>query len=207
MKAIELKKLITNFDKKKTVIVTLILGIIIFCELYLILPHQIKGIVLTTKEITKLKKGIANLKKEYNRMKSLMQEEPTAKDKVSSSSKKIYASSELPVLLKNISQIANNNNVRVVQISFNEEKNGMTKGKTPTKKATKNKKDSLLIEKYLAFNIEMEIEAGYHNIGRFLTDLDNSDAVLETTELSISIKPQDILKQEAKLTLRTYVKP
>ena len=52
----------------------------------------------------------------------------------------------------------------------------------------------------------MDLSAGYHQLGKFINELENAQVFVIVQELKIEPQPGNYLKQKAALTLKTYVK-
>ena len=113
------------------------------------------------------------------------------KDKVSVLGDKIRSKEEVPIILERISELANKYHIRVDQIMpMFDDQELIMKGKEG---------------KYFSLPIMIDARSNYHDFGRFLTDVENSDISLTVEKFSILANAQDTLKHTVKLTLQAVV--
>lgn len=203
MKKVNLIDYLLDLDKRKTKILLFVFSCLIIIDLLIVFPWQVKAIKNYSNKIKELKSNLANFKKEYARMQELTQQ--GGKDLTANfGRKKIYPVQDLPILLNFLSRLANENSLRIMELKSKKATEAKAK---ESAKAKKKAKSNISKENFSSFLIEMEIEGGYHSLGKFLAGLQNHDTVFIVEELSLSFNPENMLNQEGKLVLRTYVKP
>lgn len=174
-------------DRKKTILALIVVGIIIYSDFSFVLKTQVKAAADARSKIAKLKKDIETVNKD----KVLLQQD-AQKDKEPPKPIKIYSQGEIPLLLNEISVIANDNNIKVMEINPSRD----TKGKDKSSKG----------EDFVALRIKLDLMGEYHNLGSFLNQLENGGQPIFAEEIKISRNPEDYLKEEVSLILKTYVK-
>ncbi|MFH1678510.1 MAG: type 4a pilus biogenesis protein PilO [Candidatus Omnitrophota bacterium] len=69
----------------------------------------------------------------------------------------------------------------------------------------KNLRTPLSVEGYSPAIIDLEITAGYHQLGRFLSELENHSTLIAVEELDIRCSDEDPSEHEVELKIKTYV--
>jgi len=59
--------------------------------------------------------------------------------------------------------------------------------------------------KYFALPILIECRSGYHDFGRFLTEIEKNDVFLMIEKFTITANTQDMLKHSIKLTVNAII--
>ena len=99
--------------------------------------------------------------------------------------KKLISPEQISWLIEEISRLANQEEVRILQLSPVREKSQ---------------------EKSLFTLIKLELYAGYHQLGRLLAELENYPILLQIEELDIE-QSKDPFKQDINLRLKAYLSP
>ncbi len=181
-------------SNKKIILIVLVFLVVCYFDYTFILQSQFKSakelgleIINTEKNINKLNKELSNLEEQKRKMAG-SEKEGLAKVK------KIISAEEIPLLLNEISDIANNNQIKIMQIK-------------PAKEV-KDVKSSLPL-KAQDFGLELitlELVCDYHNFGKFLNILENNQVFLTLEELKISPIAGNYFSQNVRMVLKTYVK-
>ena len=138
------------------------------------------GIVKLKNDLKALDLGLKNMQALKLQQKNL----PPVK------AKKIIFDSQLASLLNDISKIGNANNVTILQI----------------KPSRDTQKSGAAAPKFSPVSISLDLICGYHNLGKFINDLENNQTFISIESLKIEARPEEVLKQRVSLTLKTYVK-
>jgi Tfp pilus assembly protein PilO len=186
----EIKKvnLIEKFalDNKKIVLILIISTMFLYLDFNFLLKAQMNWAKKSADGMVKLKNdfkvldfGLKNMQDMKSQQKNLSQ----------GKAKKIIFDYQLASLLQDISKIGNANNVRILQI----------KPSRDTQKAAASLKFSPV-------SISLDLICGYHNLGKFINDLENSQTFISVESFKIEARPEEVLRQRVSLTLKTYVK-
>lgn len=173
-------------DKKKVFLIGLVCLILIYLDLRYLLKWQFSALSGTNKKITDLKRQIASLKQNLESIQDLRNK----KSQLSVEKKKVLTQDQLPSLLENISVLANKHNVKIIQMR-------------PLKPAADNKKTPAV--NFSPLELDLDLSAGYHQLGSFISDLEESRELMEVKEFRISSDPADVAHQKVDLTLRVYI--
>jgi Tfp pilus assembly protein PilO len=178
-------------DKQKLIAVALAFVVIVYVDFSFILKAQVKAISDIKVKVSKLQGDILAVKRDMSAM-----QQNRAKEKISAPAKKIVSEGELLSLLEQISQIAKDNSVRVSQIS------PQKSNRPPPAKPGQPQPQSA----FLAVFIKLDLACGYHSLGAFINDLENSDYAMSVEDIRIISDPGAGQKERVSLTLKTYVK-
>jgi Tfp pilus assembly protein PilO len=178
-----------NLDDKKVALLIPVCVIILLLDLVFLVRLQCQGIMNAGAKITKLSKDTDSLNKNL-----LLIEQSKIKQQKDGAliTKKVISEEELPSLLQDIYDIANKRDVKITDIK--------------PSKDPKAKEESVAGLKLLPVIIALDLTCGYHNLGSFLNDLDNSATFVTVQEMKISNSGQDFAQRSVSLNLKTYVK-
>jgi len=175
-------------DNKKIALILIASLMLLYLDINFLFKAQMNGFKKSAEELTKtgndlkiLDAGLKNMREVKSKQKNL----PENQAKV----KKIIFESQLVSLLQDISKIGNANNVKILQI----------KPSRDTLKAP-------AASKFSPVSISLDLICGYHNLGKFINDLENDQAFISVESLKIEAQPDDALRQKVSLILKTYVK-
>ena len=107
-------------------------------------------------------------------------------DKVTHYEKMLPAEREIPSLLENLSDMAKSSNVKIIGI-------------TPT--VTAGEKGTI----YQELPILINAKSGYHELGRFLSSLENSERFIKVADIDIKANSSNPKKHDVDLLLLTYI--
>lgn len=178
-----------KLDQKKITLIVIVCVFIIYADLNFIFRMQLNNLKALSPKISQLKKDIAALNKGLIEIKGL-KKQPLPKTGV----KRIISEDKIPDLLEFISETANTNNVRIMQVKPVKEARAVD-GKTVA-----------VAGKLSAFFIEMSLKSGYHNLGAFINALENAEDFLAVQDIKVSRDKSDYMRQDISLVLKTYVK-
>jgi Tfp pilus assembly protein PilO len=182
-----------EWDKKKIVILIAVCLALVCLDFITLLKFQIQQIKKPSSPLKELKTDIDNLNKELatlQELKNKQKEIKTASTKV----KKIISEEQITPFLQRISELANKNKVVMLQI-------------TPSKDITgKGKKTVEEEPKFPPLFLTLDLTCDYHDFGRFINDLENAEEFVDIDDIKIEPDKRNYLKENIKLTLRTYVK-
>lgn len=182
-----LAKFANKLDNKKIALIILVCLTIVYLDFTFIFKLQLQGIRNSKAKIVKLKEGLETLNKDL----IIMQQTP-AKQETNIKPKEVIIEGKLPLLLQEISDIANQFDVKIMQIK--------------TAQDTKSQEEIIAPVKLSAIFINLDLSSGYHSLGGFINGLENSKRFIAVKELRITRSPSDYLRQSVSLVLKTYVK-
>lgn len=180
-----------QLDKKKIFFIVLGSFVILYLDFVFLIGLQFKHIKNISPKIIKLKQDMENFSKELATMQDLKGKQVETKQKALLKAKKVISEEQIALLLQSISDVANKNNVSISKI-------------LPSK--AKEERASAGTLKLTSLLITLDLSCGYHNLGRFLNDLENAENFITVQEMKITYSSSDYLRQNVNLVLKTYVK-
>lgn len=170
-------------------------GLIILClDVRFLLKLQFQKIKDASPKVVKLKADIDNLSRELVNLQDLQRRQSQLKQEGALKAKKIISEEEMPLLLQRISDLANKNKVSITQIKPSQEVKA------------KEKKASTGAVKFSPVLITLDLSGGYHNLGNFLSDLENMEEFVAAEEMKITRALSDYVTENVNLVLKAYVK-
>lgn len=188
---------LSNIDLKKAQPQVLIFAVLISCVLlalliFFILIPQVNKI---TDILSKTGKAMSDLKEaqiEVSRIDKYKTDIATFKEKVDLYEKKLPAEQEIPSLLENLSTLAKKSSISIV---------GITPVAPASAKDQKTQKSSI----YQEFPILVSAKSGYHELGSFLSSLENADRFMKVVDIEVSLNKTTPKKHDVDLMVYTYI--
>lgn len=181
-----------KLNSKKLPLIILVSLIAIYIDYASLMKLQLQGIRTLTPKIVKLKEDINSLAKDLSRVQDLKKKIDTKEETQIPKLKKIISEGEAPLLLQAISDMANQNKVRIMQIN--------------TLRDTKVKEEIIAAESLLPITVTLDLSCTYHSLGSFINSLENARQFMQLQDMKIIRNSRDYLLESVSLTLKTYVK-
>jgi len=179
-----------KLDNKKIFLIAFVGLLIVYVDFAFIIKLQLQGIRTATPKIIKLKKDVDNLAKDLSWMQDL--ERKASKDKRTLKPKEIISEDKVLLLLQEVSDLANKNRVKIMQIN--------------TSKDAKVQEEVIAGEKLSPIIITLDLTCGYHSLGSFINALENARQYIDVEDMKIIRDPRDYLLQNVNLVLKTYAR-
>ena len=181
-----------KLDKQKKILIVIFCVLIVYVDTTFILKSQSSGIKSLDPKITRLKNDLANLRQSLGSMRATQGKPGLTAKKAITKSSKILSEGQISGLLQDISSLANKFDIQLGQIR-------------PSRQ-TINAKDALTGDKpFIPIIINLDLTCSYHNLGKFINELEGMQVFLSVQELVISAQLPDYMKQKVSLMLKTYV--
>lgn len=182
-----------KLDNKKIILILLVCLVILYIDFASFIKLQLHCIKTLTPKILNLKKDIHNLTKDLSAMEDLEQRQTTDKKQIEASKlKEIISEDQIALLLQGISDIANKNKIRVMQIN--------------TIRDIKVQEEVIGGQKLLPITITLDLSCTYHLFGSFINDLEKAGQFIDLQNMKIMRDPNDCFIEDVNLVLKTYVK-
>lgn len=192
-----------NWDNKKITLLVLCILVILYIDYSFIINPQINNLKLLKPKIATLKKDIDVLSKDLANLSQFKKEQS---NNTGAKNIKVISEKELSFLSEDISNIANKNNMRIMQINPLKAKDTKeTKNAKETKDGKEVKKETKAAN-FTTFNIGLDLSGSYHNLGKFVNELENGDKFLAVQAIKIAPEKDSYLRHKISLVLITYVK-
>jgi Tfp pilus assembly protein PilO len=177
-------------DRNKLVIAISVIALVLLLDFSLVLRAQTRALRTIKPKIAKLRTDLKNLNIDSVRMQR--QEEGLSAEQA----KNIVLPGQIPWVIEEISRLANQQKVKIFQIKPARE--------MPSAKAPRQARGPEA-ENYSSILIDLDMSSGYHQLGRFLAELENHPVFLQVEDLDISQDNEAVFEHKIKLRLKTYV--
>jgi hypothetical protein len=158
-----------------------------------LLKLQLNWIKSSAARAQKIQADVDSLERNLAKMEKIKKEQ-LAKGALKAKQKKLILEQEVSALLKDISALANKNDVRIIQMKPLKEEESAAQ-----------EKKGLPARAFPLF-INLEMVSDYHHTGSFINALENNEAFLAVDSLKMANQGTDYLKQKVNLVLKTFVK-
>ena len=175
-------------DKKKLTGAIVVIVAVLFIDFSFILGAQMRLLATLSPKITKLRQDLKNLNSDLIKMQR--------KDSglATSGGKRIIQADEISWVIEEISRLADQNEVKISQIKPGRETLKKETSPSPSRR-----------EEYSSTLVDLDVSAGYHQLARFLADLENHPVCLEVEELNIEHNEKNPFEHNVDLSLKIYV--
>lgn len=187
-------KIAGRLKEQKVLVILIVCPVLLYLDFAFIIKSQLNSIKTSLTRTTRLKTDIDNLNKDLAIIQRLKSSPSGVAQKITPESREIINDEGIPSLLQYISDAANKNNVRILQIKPFKD----LKAKQAGPAAPQDKPDPLLIT--------LDLSCDYHNFGKFINELENKKFFISAEEIKIRPDPGDSFKQAISAVLKTYVK-
>ena len=185
-----MKKVLENImlDKKKIALAVLACVVVLYIDFSFFLKPQIQNTVNLGARIRQLKSDIGTLNNDLLSLQQMKKEYT----ELLSKTKKIINQEQLPILFKEISDMARKSNIKIMQLK-------------PVKEGAE-QEDASAQGNFMPVVLELNLTGPYHALGRFISNLESSEQFMAVQGLSISANTADYMKQKISLTIMTTVR-
>lgn len=163
----------------------------LIADYFVILQFQLRSLGSLNPKITTLSQELTSVQNNIQRLPQFKQERERLQAELEKTNRKIRTKEEVPVLLENISLIANRNGVRIEQIRPDQ----------AVDKPILTNEDG----KYFSIPVVVEAASGYHHFGRFLNQLETEGDLVTIPDFMIASSDKDTQRHRIKLTINAVV--
>ncbi|MFA5146053.1 MAG: type 4a pilus biogenesis protein PilO [Candidatus Omnitrophota bacterium] len=178
-------------NKKQTMIFgSLVLVFVIVAYFYLLIGPQVTRLTESLSAMGKMMADINTAEALIKKKALFVKNIEEYKGKVDFYEKRLPAQQEIPSLLENLSRIAQEANVKILGI-------------TPLSASLKDQqaqKDKI----YNEIPILISAKSGYHELGVFLSDLENADRFMKVVDIEIKANKVTPKRHDVELIVCTY---
>ena len=161
-------------------------------DLNFILRPQIGGVIDLSGRAARMKADLKNAQSDIANIGLFKKEIASYEGKIGSYEKMLPAEKEIPALLEYLSEIAGVSNVRIV---------GIVPVTAPVSKDVKDHKDRI----YQEIPILITAKSGYHELGAFISKLENSDRFMKVIDIDIKANKATPALHDVELMVLTYI--
>ncbi|MDD5174227.1 MAG: type 4a pilus biogenesis protein PilO [Candidatus Omnitrophica bacterium] len=190
-----------NFDFKsidlkdphtQTLLLTVLVSLIAAAlYLYFVFVPQVIRVFKLTADAGRMNSELKSARVLIKDFESLSRSLKEQSRKVESYEKKLPAEQEIPALLENLSNMAKNSNIKIVGI-------------VPAMSYFKDEKPVKQSQIYREIPILITAKSGYHELGRFLSNLENADRFMKVADIDIKANKANPKKHDVELMVCTY---
>jgi len=175
-------------DRNKLILAGVVVLAILFIDFSFVLTSQRRAVRAVNSDIARLSKGLGDLEADLSRMQRQEAGLPVGQEK------SLALAGQMPWVIEEISRLANQQGVKIFQVR-------PVRG-APAQRASGRPAET---EQYLPVLINIEVSAGYHQLGRFLAALESHPVFMEVKELNIGRREKNPFEHGINLVLKTYV--
>ena len=178
-----------NSREKLMIVVGAVLALAAIDNFLLIMPSA-HSFLTTGPRLATLKRDLQTLKEDRRNEALIQKNWEETKATLAQSEKSLISANELPTLLENLSQLAQNTGVKIISLNPREEL------------SLKNTKPAI----YPIIPIDLRAVAGLHELGAFLSKLEGGQTFFRVADIKISVNPSHLTQHSVELRLETYRK-
>ena len=188
---IKISELISKIDEKNRHYFLIgALLFVFFLDYFILMRPQLVTLTKINPEIKMLSQDIEKTREDIQKLSFYQSEVKRLESLLAETSQKVKSKEEVSIILEQISRMANQNNVKIDQLMpFIEDQKVLLDD---------NKRS------YYALPILVQARSGYHDLGRFLNQLEKSNLFLYVTSFSI-ITGEDARAHALKMNLQAIV--
>lgn len=191
-KSIDFKNIdFKNTQTQQILVAGLIFLITFVLYLYFVFVPQFVRVPTLFRKVSKITAELKSAKSTGAEMEGLKKKLMEYNEKVEWYEKKLPVEREIPNLLENLSDMAKGSNIKITSI--------MPAQASPENNAQRQSK------LYQEIPIRITAKSGYHELGRFLSNLENSDRFMKVTDIEIKANKASPKQHDIDLTVCTYI--
>lgn len=189
-----------KFDTKKLIFAALVVALFFYLDFTFLLNPQKLKIKNANQKIAKLKEDLSSLNNDLVQMQRF-ESAKGGKREEALKFKRLISEGELVSLLQEISRLARDNNIQIIQMK-------PSKGAKESRvsERSKNKASSSGGDELKSILIRLDLVCAYHNFGKFINDLENASMFVSVESFDIVSEKSGYLQQKVNLLLLTYAK-
>ncbi|MFH1190557.1 MAG: type 4a pilus biogenesis protein PilO [Candidatus Omnitrophota bacterium] len=184
-----LNSILTNFKKnpkQMVIVISSAVLLVLVVDLLLILQPQVARVSAVRSELGKVTADVKTALSDIARIDAMKQAVEAYNEKIIKYEKTLPTEEGIPGLLERLSEMAKNANMRIAGIMPIERKEPEA-------------------GVYKEIPIMITAKAGYHELGRFLSGLENSDRFMKVTDMEIKADKMFPKKHNVDILVVTYV--
>ncbi len=192
-----------NPEKKQTILLVVTFVIIAFLDVVFLLPLQTKSLKQVSVKNAALKKDIDLFSTELAEQEKILADAAKGVKQEKAKPRKLISIEQAPLLMKEISDIANKHKIKIVQIASAQGQPEKEK-KSKTTKQAKAAKAAPPSAPFLL--VSMEIVSDFHHFGAFINDLENAESFMSVQSVKIARHAINPAAQKTNLVIKAYVR-
>ncbi len=178
-------------DPKTMLLMVLVAAFIFVLYFWLFVQPQLARLTDTLGRFGKVRNELKTAEINVARIEKLQTDVNAFKEKVDNYEKRLPAEQEIPNFLGSISDMARSSNVKIVAI-------------TPIPVAAKESK-AQKAQIYQEMPILISAKCGYHELGQFLSKLENADRFMKVVDIDMIASKTTPKKHDVELVVSTFI--
>jgi type IV pilus assembly protein PilO len=177
-------------DQKKMVIIAALVTITaLFAYFRLLFMPQVSGLFSTVTKVNKLKTELKNAAADISRISEMRAAIASYDEKIGRYGDLLPTETGIPTLLESLSEMARSSGMKIVSIvPVEDRENKARQGQA-----------------YQAIPIMMSVRAGYHELGKFFSTLEDSERFIKIADIHIKSTAANPKKHDVELLVLTYI--
>ena len=184
---------ITKLIKEKNqvlVLFILVIAIILATYFYFFLKPEIGALRKVLPKVAGLNKNIKEADKLIDNIDSFKTKIADLKEKVGQYETRLPTKKEISSILNHLSALASQEDIKITGIKELETIKGeMQEGE----------------QAYSGVPIEIDMKSGYHQLGKFISEIENSDRLMKIDDLEIKSTSENLIEHDVKLIVSSFV--
>ena len=184
---------ITKLIKEKNrvlVLFILVIAIILAAYFYFFLKPEIGALRKVLTKVAGLNKNIKEVDKLIDNIDSFKTRIADLKEKVGQYETRLPTKKEISSILNHLSALASQEDIKITGIKELETIKGeMQEGE----------------QAYSGVPIEIDMKSGYHQLGKFISQIENSDRLMKIDDLEIKSTSENLTEHNVKLIVSSFV--
>jgi len=190
---ISLDSLPIKLDKnvvQKTILISAAI-IILLLDFFLFLRPQFRGLSELSTKHNKLSQEVKQARADIKRLKKFEERYEAVKENLGNIENMVPEEEELPLILEDLSRIANDANVKIIQmLPLRDSREKVFTSDTGI---------------YYKIPVSIEASSGYHKFGEFLNNIENSDIFMRISEFEVAASKKSTTKHIVRLIVDIFV--
>jgi len=184
---------ITKLIKEKNRVLglfILVIAIILAAYFYFFLKPEIGSLWKVLPKVGALNKDIKEVNKQIDSIDELKARIIALKEKVGQYETRLPTEKEISLILNHLSMLASEEDIKITGIKELETIKGeMQEGE----------------QAYSGVPIEIDMKSGYHQLGKFISEIENSDRLMKIGEVEIKSTSGNLTEHDVKLIVSSFV--
>lgn len=155
---------------------------------FLLLP-QISGITKAYKKLNNISSEVKAAERDVSKVDGLRKQVEASRDRIESYERTLPAGQEIPKLLSDLSDMAKRSGVKIVGITPLPPKDDKVPAQTI----------------YQEIPILISAKSGYHELGKFISNLETSDRFMKVADISIKSNKASPKRHDVEILVLTYI--
>jgi len=188
--AFDIKSIDLKDKKTQVMILAGLLGVLaVLIYVSFILKPQVFRVIEAVSGAGSISADLKDAEKDIANIPAFEKNIGACREKVDRYEKMLPAEQEIPSLLENLSSMAKISNIKIVGIM------------PVAVKEDKSKKPQV----YQEIPILINAKSGYHELGKFLSSMENSDRFMKVADIQIKYNVQSPKKHDVEILVLTYI--